>query len=302
MKISAVINTRNEAEYLVDCLESLSWVDEIVVVDMESIDTTRDIAYRFTKQVYTHPAMDYVEPARNFGIKHATGDWILVMDPDERVPASLAKRLIDLAEESKYNFIRIPRKNMIFNTWVRHSRWWPDYNIRFFQRDQVEWQDNIHSVPITYGEGHNLPDEEQFAITHLNYVSLEEYFGRLQRYSTIQADQLIKEGYRFFWVDLISKPMSEFLSRFFAGAGYKDGLHGFILSILQGFSEFVVFLKVWEKQGFEPKTGLKFQFSLLKLFDVEKRELDYWITTLKIELAETKIKKFLLRLRRRLHL
>lgn len=302
MKISAVINTRNEADYIVDCLESLSWVDEIVIVDMESTDATRELAYRYTKNIFTHEPMDYVEPARNFGIKHASGDWILLIDPDERVPASLAQKLIDLSSEDKYNFIRIPRKNLIFGTWMRHSRWWPDHIVRFFKRGQVEWQDTIHSVPITYGEGYNLPEDEKYALEHLNYTSLSEYFARVERYTTIQANQLQKDDYQFLWTDLLTKPFSEFLSRFFFGQGYRDGLHGLVISLLQAFSEFLVFIKVWEKQGFPPKSGPKFTLQLLSLFKSQRREFNYWLTTLQLDLATKNFPRLLLKLKRKFHL
>lgn len=302
MRISAVINTRNEADYIVDCLESLSWVDEIVIVDMESTDNTKALTYKYTKQVFNHEFLPFVEPARNFGIKHATGDWILIMDPDERVSASLAKKLIDIATENKYNFVRIPRKNMIFNEWLKHSRWWPDYNVRFFKRGQVQWQDTIHSIPITYGEGYNLPEEEKYALVHLNYVSLADYFTRLERYTTIQAEQLVKDGYHFLWLDLISKPFGEFLSRFFFGQGYLDGLHGLVIALLQSFSEFMVFLKVWEKQGFENKNGVKFQHQVIKLLESKRSEFNYWLLTLKIEMAQKKFTKLFLKIRRKLNL
>lgn len=302
MKISAVINTRNEAEYIVDCLESLSWVDEIVVVDMESSDATKQLAYRYTKNLFNHKPMEYVEPARNFGIKHATGDWILILDPDERIPATLAKKLIEITQEDKFNFVRIPRKNIIFNNWMQHSRWWPDYNVRFFKRDKVEWQDTIHSVPITYGEGYNLPDTESNAIEHLNYTSLSEYFTRADRYTTIQADQLIKDGYSFLWTDLLNKPLGEFLSRFFFGQGYQDGLHGLAISLLQAFSEFLVFVKVWEKQGFEQKSGIKFQLQLIKNLETNRREFSYWLNTIKIELSKKKITKLILKVKRKLNI
>lgn len=302
MKISAVINTRNEADYIVDCLESLSWVDEIVIVDMDSSDNTKALCYQYTKQVFNHVPMSYVEPARNFGIKHATGDWILILDPDERVSASLSQKLIEIATENKFNFIRLPRKNIIFNEWIKHSRWWPDYNVRFFKRGQVEWQDEIHSIPITYGEGYNLPDEEKFALHHLNYTSLSEYFTRLERYTNVQAETLIKENYQFFWLDLFTKPFNEFLSRYFAGEGYKDGLHGLILSTLQAFSEFIVFLKVWEKQGFEVKKGPKFEFQVLKLLELKRREFNYWLWTLKINQANKKINKLLFKIARKFSL
>src|SRR3989344_5665200 len=140
MKISAIINTLNEEKNIVDCLESLDWVDEIIVVDMDSADKTKDLSYKYTKNVFNHKRMGYVEPARNFAIRQAKGDWLLIIDADERIPKDLAAKLYQVALEDKYNFVRIPRKNIAFGEWLQHSRWWPDYNIRFFKKGQVEWQ------------------------------------------------------------------------------------------------------------------------------------------------------------------
>jgi glycosyltransferase involved in cell wall biosynthesis len=301
MRISAIINTLNEENNIADCLESLDWVDEIIVVDMDSEDLTKQIAYKYTENVYNFQRTGYVEPARNFAISKAKGDWLLIVDADERIGAKLAEKLKEIATaEGEINFARLPRKNIIFGNWMKHSRWWPDYNVRFFKRGMVEWQDEIHSIPITHGNGVNLDAEEDMAIIHHNYTSLAEYFDRMNRYTSIQAKELIKSDYQFHWPDMIKKPLGEFLSRFFAAAGYEDGLHGFVLAVLQGFSEFLVLLKVWEHQGFKPQRGLGFKKELARETASAQKEISYWLITLKLELAAKKTERLWLRLKRKL--
>ncbi len=106
---------------------------EIVVVDMHSDDDTQKIAKKLGAKVFTHKRTGYVEPARNFAIGKATGEWILILDTDEKVSKILADRLKQIsADDNSADYYRLPRKNIIFGKWIKHSRWWPDYNIRFF--------------------------------------------------------------------------------------------------------------------------------------------------------------------------
>ena len=114
INISAVVNTRNEEKNIADCLKTLQFADEIIVVDMESTDTTKDIAKGYTDKVFDHEMVGYVEPARNFAIAKAVGSWVLIVDADERIPQTLAKKLIEIMLEDKADFVRIPRKNLIF--------------------------------------------------------------------------------------------------------------------------------------------------------------------------------------------
>lgn len=275
-KISVVINTLNEERNLPRALTSIKdFADEVVVCDMYSDDKTVEIAKKFGAKVYDHKRTAFVEPARNFALSKATSDWILILDADEEVVASLNQKLKNIVEEDSVDYVRIPRKNIIFGKWLRHSRWWPDYNIRFFKKGKVIWDGKIHSVPKTLGQGIDLEARQENALIHYNYLSLDQYLERLTRYSRIQADQLIENGYKFSWQDLIRKPMSEFLSRFFAGEGYKDGVHGLALACLQAFSEFVVYVRVWEKQGFEEQKTPEI-FS-----EIEKtmKELQWWLLT-----------------------
>jgi (heptosyl)LPS beta-1,4-glucosyltransferase len=259
--ISAVINTLNEEKNLERCLKCLSWVDEIVVCDDGSVDRTVEIAKQFGAKIYHHKFAGFVEAARNFAIEKAMGGWILVVDADEEIPSILASKLKEIANTKfarakkmlrvEPDFVRISRKNIIFGKWVRHSGWWPDYNVRFFKKGKVKWQEKIHEVPKTEGRGFELEAKEGLAIVHYNYNSIGQFLDRLNRYTEIEAQDLIKEGYKFDWRDLISKPTGEFLSRFFARQGYKDGLHGLVLAVLQSFSFFVAYLKVWEREGFK---------------------------------------------------
>ena len=274
-KISIVINTLNEEENLARCVKSVSkFADEIVVVDMKSTDATRTIARRAGAKVFEHKRMGYVEPARNYAISKAVGDWILVLDADEEIPVELRKKLKQIAQDPDADYYRIPRKNIIFGKWIRHSRWWPDHNIRFFRKGFVEWSEIIHSVPTTMGRGLDLPADEKNAMVHHHYDTVEQYINRLNRYTSMQAKSLHKERYFFKWRDLVRRPSAEFLSRYFQGQGYKDGLHGLALAALQAFSELVLYLKVWQLGKFK-KQSVSVN-DVIKEFKVTQKDANYW--------------------------
>lgn len=253
-KISVVINTLNEEKNLPRALASARRLaDEVVVVDAQSVDRTVEIAKKAGAKVYIYKKpVRYVEPVRNFAISKATGKWVFILDADERISLSLSKSLRKIVKSANRrttaDYYRLARKNIIFGKWIKHSRWWPDYNIRFFKKGYVTWSEIIHSVPETKGKGLDFPAEEGMAIVHYHYMSIEQYIERLNRYTTEHAKLLIDDGYKFTWQDLIKKPADEFLSRYFQGQGYKDGVHGLALASLQAFSELVLYLKVWQAE------------------------------------------------------
>lgn len=273
--ISVLIHTRNSERYLPKALSSVkSLADEILVIDMESQDQTVDIAKRAGARIYNHENVGYVEPARNFALRQAQGEHILILDADEEVPETLAKKLRELAENSKADFYRLPRKNIIFGKWIRHSRWWPDYNIRFFKKGAVTWSEIIHSVPETRGKGLDLPAEEKLAVVHRHYDSIDQYVSRMNFYTTKHAELLVKDGYKFSWQDLLKKPANEFLSRYFFGRGYKDGIHGLALAGLQALSELILYLKVWQAEKFKEER-LNVQEVVGTMKDMES-DVHYW--------------------------
>ncbi len=248
-----------------------NFADETVIIDMSTIGVGGGKGIK----VYKHKHVDWVEPVRNFGVEKAKGDWILIIDPDEEVSSSLAKKLKAIVKKPGADYYRLPRKNIIFSKWVKHSRWWPDYNIRFFKKGNVSWSEVIHAVPMTTGKGIDLEAKEGNAIVHYHYDSIDEYLKKMTRYTTQHAKLKIKEGYQFKWRDLVRKPVSEFLSRYFFGRAYRDGIHGLALSGLQALSEFVLYLKIWEFQ----KKFKERSISLGKVINLMKqteKEFHYW--------------------------
>ena len=275
-KISVVINTLNEEENLPKALASVKKLaDEIVVVDMHSTDKTVEIAKKVGARVYKHKKTGYVEPARNYAISKTAGDWILILDADEEVPRILADKLKSISTDSKSaDYYRLPRKNVIFGKWIKHSRWWPDYNIRFFKKGYVSWSEIIHSVPLTKGKGLDLEVKGNLAIVHNHYQSVEQYIDRLNRYTTEHAKSLVEDGEQFKWSQLIKKPANEFMSRYFQGEGFKDGIHGLALAGLQSFSEFVLRLKLWQAEKFAKK-DIKVD-KIVKTMKESESDLHYW--------------------------
>ncbi len=279
-KISAVINNLNEEQSIERAIKSVGWAGEVVVCDMHSEDKTVEIAKKLGAEIFFHKREDYVEPARNFAISKASGNWILVLDPDEEIPSTLAGRLQQIAANMKQiDYVRIPRKNLIFGNFLKHSGWWPDYNIRFFKKNAVSWTDKIHRPPKAFGMGLDLEAEEQYAIVHHSYGSVSQFLERMNRYTTAEANELNKQGKKFTWKDLFVSPLNEFLSRFFALEGYKDGLHGLALSFLQAFSFLIVSLKLWEMDKFKTQEITLEEIQNQKAESV--RAINYWFTKTK---------------------
>ena len=275
--ISAIVNTKNEAKYLGKCLRSIvDLADEIIVVDMHSTDNSQQVAKKFNARIFSYRPTPVVEHARNFALSKARGKWILLLDPDEYLNKTLKRELLKIAKRSDVDFVKIPRKNMVFGKWLRHTSMWPDYLIRFFKKNAVTWQREIHSQPQTSGNGLTLLDSEKIAIRHENYTSITDYLHRAIRYSNVQADELKKADYGLKISDLILRPTQEFNSRFFSAQGYKDGLHGLIFSLLQAFSVCLIYIRLWEKQGAKDKSLSKDSF--VSASQESAFEYDYWFS------------------------
>ena len=307
MNLSVVINTKNAAATLEKTLKSVKFADEIVVVDMKSDDKTVEIAKKYTDKIFSHKDVGYVEPARNYAIKKATGDWILIVDADEEIPQELKKAIKGIlktsaAEESTADAYYIPRRNLIFGRAIEKTGWWPDYVLRLFKKGYVTWSDEIHSVPITRGEVKELPAVSEIAIVHHNYQHVDQYINRLNRYTTIQSEELVtdleKDQEEVDGPYITRKFYSEFLSRFFAHRGVNDGTHGLALSLLQGLSEASVAIKAWERAGFPESNREQEEMTVAEL-EQFKREMAYWIASWHVD-NSTGFERLIWRVRRRL--
>jgi len=254
-RISAVINTLNEEKNLPEALASVkSWVDEIIVVDMYSDDGTRGIAEAAGATVYLHERVGFVEPARAYGLTKVTGDWVLILDADERVSPALADRLVALAIEGQRDAIDVPFETWIFGHRMRGTGWGPhqEHHIRFFRNGTLDVDSTIHSplrvIPdATLGR---IPPIAGTAIVHLNYKNLAHWFEKMQRYTTIEAEQRFarNEYYRLIWWRFAGNFVLVFWSRFWTRHGYKDCLYGVLLSLLYAHYDATWRIKLWRKQ------------------------------------------------------
>ncbi len=247
--ISAVVTSYNEAKKLENCLNSVKdFADEIILIDLFSNDETNDVCKKFKVKVFKHKQVPYVELIRNFAISKASGSWILILDPDEIIGESLKERLKEMTKRDEFDAVNIPRKNIFFNKWIRHTNWWPDKHIRFFKKGKVEWETRLHSYPKVSGEILELESREDLAIMHYGYDNIREFIDRQNRYSEIEAEQALEKGEKFSEINFFWWPVREFLVRYIKHAGFLDGIYGFSLSFLMAVERITVQTKIWEKE------------------------------------------------------
>lgn len=290
--LSAVISVFNGEKYLDDCLRSVSWASEIVVVNNSSTDRTLEIAQKYTDKIFIRPNDPMLNVNKNFGFSKATGEWILSIDADEQVTPELKNEIKNLKLEIKnsVNGYWIPRKNIIFGKWIEHTGWYPDYQLRLFRRGKGEFpQKHVHEMVRITGETGCLKNN----LLHYHYSTIYQFLYKLNIYVTNEADQLIKGGYKFKWQDTIRFPVKEFLSRFFAREGYKDGLHGLMLSMLMSFYHLLVIAVIWEKFGFEQVEINKFNDEIKKEVKKSYKDLFSWMRNEKLKTINHPFKKIL---------
>lgn len=283
MQISAVINVKNNAVELKRCLASLKFCHEVVVVDMESTDNTMDIASQFGAQVYQHPDVGYADPARNFAIEQAQHDWILVVDADEEIPASLAKTITSLVRETTAQVIWLPRLNYIFGEVAQYGGWWPDYQPRLFRKGHVLWQVGVHKMPEIIGQEYYFPPRPENAIIHHNYVSVSHFIEKLNRYTTLQAvERQPTHDTPTTGADIVHVFRNEIFRRLFADKGITGGTHGVGLSFLQALYEVTIGLKMWERRS-DPARTYRDQEATLSALKEFTSDMHYWIANARME-------------------
>jgi len=250
MKISVSIAVSSgESQKLKDCLSSIvGFADEILVFNIgeHEFKLARGVG-EFPARVINHELVDYVEAIRNEMIEECSGEWIFILDPDERLSKDLKKKLREIAKEGNYDAVNIPRKNIFFGKWIKHTNWWPDRLVRFFKKGRVVWSTKIHSYPQVMGRQIDLPARKDLAIIHYGYDKLDEFIERQNRYSEMEAQNLASEGIRASAFNFIWWPFREFLARYVKHLGFMDGTLGFVLVYLMIIYKMTVWVKVWER-------------------------------------------------------
>lgn len=246
-KLSVAIASFNEEKNIKDCLATCDFADELVVVDGKSEDKTPEIAKKLGAKVYSVPNQPLMKKNMNLAFEKCTGDWILSLDADERVSPDLQTEIRKAIDNADFAAYKIPRKNIIFGKWIEHTGWYPDFQYRLFKKGQARFPEkNVHEELEVDGSVGEL----EHPIIHHHYETISQWLAKLDSYTTYESEKLFKTGKKIQWHDAITFPVEEFLSRFFARHGYKDGLHGLVLSLLMAFYWEVIFAKLWEHEKF----------------------------------------------------
>lgn len=228
MRISVIVITKNEAANIYRCLASISWADEIVVLDSGSSDDTVALARRHTQHVHETDWPGF-GPQKNRALGHATGDWVLSLDADEWVSPELGKALRDAAANpGASTAFRMPRLSTFCGREIRHSGWWPDYVVRFFRRGAAEFSpDLVHERLVVSGSTGTLPEP----LRHETFVDLEEMLEKMNRYSTLSAQGKHAAGRRGSLALAIARSLWAFVRSYILRLGFLDGREGFMLAV-----------------------------------------------------------------------
>jgi glycosyltransferase involved in cell wall biosynthesis len=244
-KLSVTIITKNEAAHVGDAIESVSWADEIVVVDSESSDATVSIARRHTDRVIVRPWPGYIAQ-KNHAASIASHDWILSLDADERVTPALATEIQSrLAGDPGHAAYRMPRVTWYLGRWIRTTDWYPDDQLRLYDRRTAEWTGRyVHEGVTVRGTVGRLQGELQ----HVAFRDIADHLETIDRYTTYAAQQMHEDGRRSGVGELVVHPPLAFLRNYILRGGVRDGGAGLIISMLNSYYVFLKFAKLWELQ------------------------------------------------------
>jgi glycosyltransferase involved in cell wall biosynthesis len=242
-KLSVTVITKNEAADLGAALASVAWADEIIVVDSHSTDETVAIARQHTDRVIVRDWPGYIDQ-KNYAAASASYDWILSVDADERATPALASEIRTLmAGAPRDAAFRIPRVTWHLGRWVRTTDWYPDYQVRLYDRRSAEWTGRyVHEALTVRGVTGQLRGELQ----HYAYRDIADHLETIDRYTTYAARQMREAGTRVSVLQIAGHPPLAFLRNYIARGGIRDGVPGLVISALNAYYVFLKFAKLWE--------------------------------------------------------
>jgi glycosyltransferase involved in cell wall biosynthesis len=245
--VSVTIITLNEAEHIAEAIASVSWADDIVVVDSGSTDDTVAIARASGARVEFRAWTGWIDQ-KNFAATLTKHDWILSLDGDERVSPELSREIQALLQhDPAIRAYRMPRVTFYLGRWVRTTDFYPDYQTRLYDRRAARWRGKyVHeSVALDTGKPGQLRGE----LLHYSYRDLRDQLDRINVYTTLAARQMYESGRRASGVDLLVHPPAAFLRNYLLRRGLLDGAVGLTISMMQAWSVFLKFAKLRELQG-----------------------------------------------------
>jgi glycosyltransferase involved in cell wall biosynthesis len=243
--VSVCIIAKNEEKRLEECLKSLAWASEIVVLDDQSTDRTVEIARRFTDKIFQR-AMDIEGRQRNYAYEKATQPWVLSLDADERVTPELAgeiaKTVCAAAEEVVC--YSIPIKTFIGDEWIRGAGYYPAPKTRLFRKGKFRYEEaRVHPRVIYEGKCGHLKGD----ILHYSCAGLEQWISKFNRETTLEADKWVQDGRKVSMANSLRKTFDRFFKNYFLKEGWKFGFMGFLMSVFHGLYQLFSYAKYRER-------------------------------------------------------
>jgi glycosyltransferase involved in cell wall biosynthesis len=254
--VSAIVVCFNEEERIGDCLESLRWCDEIVVVDSFSTDRTPEICRGYTDRFIQREWSGYRDQ-KAFAHSQATKDWVFLVDSDERVTAELRNEVEDalVQDSGRYAGYAVPRLVHYLDRWWRRGGWYPDYDVRLFRRDRGTWGGSEpHEKILVDGAVRRLRNP----LHHYSYRNIEDHLQRINRFTSISSRESKKQGGRWRLSDALLRPAARFFRSYVLKRGFMEGFAGFYVAVTAAVYVFLKYAKLWELElGEKKKLGRK---------------------------------------------
>lgn len=243
-KVSVTVITKDEEDDIAAALASVSWADEIVVVDSRSSDRTVEIARSLGARVVVRDWPGYVAQ-KNFAAAEATHDWILSLDADERVTPELTADIRRVLENPAHAAYRVPRLTWHLGRWIRGTDWYPDYQRRLYDRRAAQWTGKyVHEAVAVNGSVGQLRGD----LWHFPYKDIADHLETIDRYTSYSARQMHESGRRASLLHLAAHPPLAFLRNYVAKGGFRLGTAGWIVSAMNAYYVFLKFAKLWQLQ------------------------------------------------------
>ncbi len=239
--LSVVIITKNEEGNIRECLESVSWVDEIIVVDSGSEDNTIAICKDYTDKVFINEDWKGFGCQKNLALQQAAKDWVLSLDADERITSALRIEIENVINNSAFSAFAIPRQAFFLGQAMKHGGWWPDYVVRLFRRNTGVFSDDIVHERILV----NDPVRKlSTPLLHYSYTSLDQLMAKMNQYSSAGAYKAYQQGKNSGLLKAIAKAKWTFFKAYFLRLGVLDGQAGFIAAFSKAEETYYRYLKL----------------------------------------------------------
>lgn len=243
--VSVIVITKNEEHNIDECLESIRWADEIIIVDAESNDKTVEIAKRYTNKIFVQPWMGFAA-AKQFAVEQAKNKWIFWLDADERVLAELANEIQKLIPTNPgHAAFTVARRAYFLGRWIKHSGWYPGRVARLFHKERAVFNSAaVHEGLDVHGSVGQLKND----LLHYTDPNIFHYFAKYNRYTTLAADEAFEKKKKSRLADLLIRPIWMFVKMYIVRAGFLDGIQGLLLALFSSSYVFTKYAKLWEKE------------------------------------------------------